>query len=666
MKFIRNSVVLILSLILIVLQGGYVKAEETDKLSAKIGDKYEKNIVVVGDDEADLKNATSKIFIAPKFLADLNDVNEGTEVKTEQLLVPKTDAKYEVALAYEDGDYTYAGKADTYEEAVKKANEEDKKIKNVTAEFVVPVVLSTAQGTIDYAAYGIGRCIKYYKEGEKDPNYNVSAIFKDADLTSVDRYINQNCCSEMPLLEERENEAKIYINGCSGWMNRNSKRYAGNENGKRSSDVSIYPVNQVTNPSFYYAGNDGLLYHYISSSMMTNEVKIGSYTDQYESKKIGKAPSYLEKNVKYLSYDGIHFYTTKNVGIPRALYLVTEDLKAGNFNNSVNPNNPYYNYYLYLPFRSRTNYTAEELDKYIDYYIAETGKSNSKLKGIGKTLIEDQNKYGVNALLTLGIAINESDGGTSSYALSKNNLFGLDATDYNSDSNVASFKSVDECVEEFCKTYISKWFADVNNYSFYGDFLGNKGYGANVKYASDPYWADKAANNACKIENYLNDKDISKYRDYDYYQLFRFTKAGSVKNIGNNTEYIVNSQFIPQSGEFVGATGILLCNNTFNLGGTICNEIALDRTLQADNKNNGLYNWSTKGYIDKNFIELINKGKTNVDKADVNKDGKIDEVDLAKVAASYNNDDYNLDYMCDLNNDGIVDIYDIVKISSRL
>lgn len=109
-----------------------------------------------------------------------------------------------------------------------------------------------------------------------------------------------------------------------------------------------------------------------------------------------------------------------------------------------------------------------------------------------------------------------------------------------------------------------------------------------------------------------------------------------------------------------------MCNNIYNIGGVNCNEIVLDRNLQPDGKNNGTYNWSKKGYINKDSIQLINEGRTNVDKADVNKDGKIDEVDLAKAASLYNSNDYNLDYMCDVNNDGIIDIYDIVSISSRL
>lgn len=660
MKVVRNLVLAVLSANLIFSQGVLARAIESKNGEIKIGDKYEKKIVIVNSqDEKD------DLFIAPRYFSCINkDAADRTILEIEEVLIPKTSAKYEIALSYEDGDYTYAGTADSYEEAVEKADLENEKLKTVTTEFIVPVVLSTATGNIDYAKYGIGRCFKHYKPGVSSEGYGACSLYSDEELKNEERLIHQNHCSEMPLLEQRDKEAKVYINGYSGWMNRDINRCAGNPKGKCSSDVDIEPITRVKNPSFYYAGNDGFLYHYISTSMVTSEVEIGSYEAEISARKIGKAPSCLEKDVKYLSYDGIHFYTTKDVGITKALYLITENLKAGNFNDSVNVNNPYYNYYLYLPFRSRTNYTAEELNKYIDYYLSVKGVKESKLKGIGEVLIKNQNKYGVNALLTLSIAINESDGGTVD--LSKNNILGLNATDYNPTENADDFDTVDDCIEAFCKDYISRWFADGSNSSFCGGFLGNKRYGANAKYASDPYWADKAANVACKIENYLSDRNINNFKDYDYYQLFKYNKAGSVQSQDNKIEYKVNDKFISRSGEFVGSIGILICNNIYNIGGVNCNEIVLDRNLQSDGKNNGTYNWSKKGYINKDSIQLINKGRTNMDKSDVNKDGKIDEVDLAKAASLYNSNDYNLDYMCDINNDGIIDIYDIVSISSRL
>ena len=71
----------------------------------------------------------------------------------------------------------------------------------------------------------------------------------------------------------------------------------------------------------------------------------------------------------------------------------------------------------------------------MDYYINENTVT-SKLRGIGQALKDAEEKYGVNALLILGVAINESGWGTSNISQTKNNLFGIKA--YDSDVNQAS------------------------------------------------------------------------------------------------------------------------------------------------------------------------------------------------------------------------------------
>lgn len=657
---IRKRVVSFLILAALFFPNELVNVYAFESTGAKLGEKYEKQIVMANsaedtEDELNLFEVSSE--------TEEDSISD----KTEELLIPKTNSNYEVALAYEDGDYTYVASSDNYEDAVNKANEENAKITSMTADtLVVPVVIDTKEKSLAYTTEGIARCIKEYKDGEADPDYDVCNMFSDKELNNLDRIINQDYCSEMPLLDSTKTEALVYINGYKGWMNRDKDRCAGNENKKHSSDVRIEPINQVTNPSFYCVGEDGLFYHYISSKMDATEVDIN--TD--EAKKIGNPPSGLKKGIKYLSYDGQYFYSTEERGISKTLAILTDDLKAGNFNNAVN-STPYYNYYLYLPFRSRTNYTAEELNKYIDYYISAMTSpscdySNSKLKGIGEILIENQNKYGVNALLTLSIAINESRGGTSDLALTKNNLFGLNAIDYDTTENASSFDSVEDCIETFCKDYISRCYANYNNYVFYGNFLGNKGYGANVKYAADPYWADKAANNACKIENYLSNKKFSEAKDYDYYQLFKYNKEDDIKDVNGNVKCHVNNEFISRSGEFVGSIGLMLCNDSLDVDGDKYNEIALDMALDDESKNDGSYNWNRKGYINATSIEKINDGKTNKDKVDLDKDGDIDAEDLSMAAFYYNNSGKNLNYMYDTNDDGIVDIYDLVMISSRL
>ncbi|MDZ5035408.1 glucosaminidase domain-containing protein, partial [Clostridium perfringens] len=126
-------------------------------------------------------------------------------------------------------------------------------------------------------------------------------------------------------------------------------------------------------------------------------------------------------------------------------------------------------YYGSLPFRTKSNYTAEELNSFINSNTVDY----SKLRGIGQALIDGQDKYGVNPVLALGVAINESKWGESSIAQEKNNLFGIKAVDSNPGESASAFATPGDSVLEFCKNYISSGYADPNDWSYYGGYLGN-------------------------------------------------------------------------------------------------------------------------------------------------------------------------------------------------
>lgn len=240
--------------------------------------------------------------------------------------------------------------------------------------------------------------------------------------------------------------------------------------------VQVVKKSNVGSVSSYYINGTNLI-HRICTNMNTTPTS---------SLNVGVKPSYLQSGIVYYSYDGHYFYTDYSV--------MLSDYQNDTRKNSVNPNSPYYNYYQYLPLRSKTAYTAEQLNSKID--AKTVSYSNSKLKNLGSSLISNQNTYGVNALLTLGLAVNESWWGTSSIAQSKNNLFGLNAVDSSPGTSADTFASVNDCVKNFMEGWMSKQYLNPNNWSYYGGFLGNKASGINVKYASDPYWGEKAAHYA--------------------------------------------------------------------------------------------------------------------------------------------------------------------------
>ena len=473
-------------------------------------------------------------------------------------LVTKTKSKYEIALA---------------ENASEKYNTFS----------AMPVVLNDS-GQVAYSEKSMGRLVKY-KNGSPGGYGEITNIYANPNLTNDFTYINHGYVDDVPIIEDRGNVAKIEVGGYEGWVNKDTS--SGNY------DLVIVPLNQVKNPS-YYIVRDGELIHYISSDL-TN------YSEGGYEVVIGPAPNFLNENVKYYSYDNKYFY--------KDLSTLIGDLQNDNHNNSVNANNPFYPYYMYLPFRSKTTFTAEELNN----FIAKKTKSYSKLRGTGQAFIDAQNKYGANALLLLGLAANESAWGTSQIAQQKNNLFGINAIDSSPGASANSFETVEGCINDFAKYYISRGYSDPEDWRYFGGYLGNKGSGANVKYASDPFWGEKAGQNAYIADYWTSGKGIAGLKDYNYYQLVIYTGASSVTNKDNEKLYDVGGLYTERV-EKIGATTILTSKEKINHNGKECYEINPVRTTPVISNGSpvafkGPYDWNDKGFVDASKVKLINEGK---------------------------------------------------------
>jgi beta-N-acetylglucosaminidase len=117
----------------------------------------------------------------------------------------------------------------------------------------------------------------------------------------------------------------------------------------------------------------------------------------------------------------------------------------------------------------RTNLTVDEL-RNITY--------GTGLEGIEHAVVEAEERYGVNALFILAVAVNESGWGNSYLADTKNNLFGIAAYDSNIDA-AFGFSSKSECINYFgqliSEDYFDNGLTDV--------------YSINSVYASSPNWA---------------------------------------------------------------------------------------------------------------------------------------------------------------------------------
>lgn len=421
------------------------------------------------------------------------------------------------------------------------------------------------------------------------PSVNTN-VYEYSSLKSIYTYVNQGYVKDAPVIESYTGKARVLVSGYTGWINGDYKEIYRDEEGKESiytwSDYQLVPVELATNPS-YYVSENGILHHYISNDLTAKQGTSGFKI------MVGSAPSFMKNGVKYLSYDANYFYDGSN--IENGLNNLINDLKSGNKNNAVNKNNPFYNYYQYLPFRSKTIYTASELNKFID----DKTQPNSKLRGLGQAFKDAEEKYGVNAILALGVAINESNWGMSEKAQKKNNLFGIRATD-NNPEDAEAFPTAADSIIEFSKNYISAGYCNIDNFRYYGGHLGNKNLGANVKYASDPFWAEKAARYAFTVDLYLSGNDINSLVDTNSYQIGMYTANNNVVNSNGSKLYDVNR---------IGTTFILSSKDMVNINGIESYEIYPDKTTISGVPFKGEYDWNIKGYIKNKGVKFINTQK---------------------------------------------------------
>ncbi|MEA5026301.1 MAG: Ig-like domain-containing protein [Erysipelotrichaceae bacterium] len=235
-----------------------------------------------------------------------------------------------------------------------------------------------------------------------------------------------------------------------------------------------FTLNNLKQTQFTVSGNE-LVFQTWSFYSMTSR----------NNTAIGIKADWMVDGAVYYSYDFNNFYTDRNC---------------------TNLAGTYYNYYQYLPLRSKTNVTAAQLNTYLA-----TKKSSGTMLNNAQYFISAQNTYGTNALLLYAIACQESAYGTSYYAVNRNNLFGINAVD-SDPSQATYFTSVEACINDMSGWFLRKYM-DITDTRFFGTHLGSKESGFNVKYASDPYWGVQIAAIAYSI-----DKSAGLV-DYNYYTI---------------------------------------------------------------------------------------------------------------------------------------------------
>lgn len=359
----------------------------------------------------------------------------------------------------------------------------------------------------------------------------------------------------------------------------------------------------------HYEISGGRLYHYISTNV--NVTNYGSTLDN------GPAPSYLKSGTKYYSYDGHYFYTESDFGD------MLDDYTNNTRTHAVNANNPYYNYFQYLPLRSQSNYNSSTLNTIINNKVA----SNSKMKNTGSEFVEKQNTYGVNALLMAGLAANESAWGSSNIAQSKNNLFGLNAVDSSPGQSANYFASVEQCIKEFAEKWMSKEYLNPKNWKYFGGFLGNKASGMNVKYASDPYWGEKAASMAWNLDKANGNKDANKYT------IAIKDTIGPNNTVNVRKDSNTSSTALFKTPKQANCAYIVLNKTPVNKFYKIQSDGVLNSGRTAINSSSGVYDFANMyAYISSDYVKIVNNGNgSQTDPDDGNKPS--DKVPNPKVPA---------------------------------
>ena len=417
------------------------------------------------------------------------------EAKTnEEDYKTREECKTPYELAYAEGDYTLTNVSchETYQEAKTAMNEAtDEK----SSQLVILERKDNVTKMVDakYALLDLNK-------GNNSQNTNLLNSGDSSDST-VYTYFNGNSSYggvDAPFLDINiENKrVKMKIAGFTGWIKEKEAGY---------NNYTIVPLSWVKSSSKYIVTKDSISHYFTSDIQKTSDYK--------NSVTLGPKPSMLNEGT-YYSYDGIYFY--------QDLIKLIDDEKKGTHELSVNKDTPYYNYYLYLPHHSKTTYSGNDIDTYLkSYYDEILDYHYTALYGTGYAFYNVQENQGINALMMLSVARNESGEGRSNYATSRNNLFGHAAYDSNPDS-ASLYASARRSIYTHATTYIGYGYAFPSNWKFYGSHLGNKLMGANVKYASDPYWGEKAAS-----KYYAFDR-ANGLEDYNYYQLAIKSHEGTI------------------------------------------------------------------------------------------------------------------------------------------
>ncbi|MFI8575783.1 S-layer homology domain-containing protein [Rossellomorea aquimaris] len=287
------------------------------------------------------------------------------------------------------------------------------------------------------------------------PASGITIIYNES-LKKQLTYVSNAFQSEMKYLGADAEKIKVQVADTIGYV--------------KHENVTLIPTSLTTGESYYYVENGNLLHRIYYPITKTYQYP---YT-------VGKAPGFMSAGQKYYSWNG-HTYTNEGGKVVGESY-------------------PYFNR---ISVRTKTAYTAEELNQYILKKAP-----NGVLVGLGKDFKDAEEQYGVNALLMLSHAMLETGNGESEIARDKKNLFGINATDTNPYENALTFDTYADSINYYAKEVMLKKYVDPFGPYGKGGVFGNKSVGMNINYASDINWGQKVGGGFYIMDKELGGKDM--------------------------------------------------------------------------------------------------------------------------------------------------------------
>ena len=481
---------------------------------------------------------------------------------------------YELAYANNDGSITHYDCFDNIRDAKTKMFElEDDNL----------IILGRSSGVTKVvdAKYGI----LYLDRGDV-----LTYLYRDQYSSSYFSYMNNYSyygASDAALIEVNYDtmSALVKIGGAMAWI--------------KNGQYKIIPVSWLGSSS-HYVIDEWHIYHKYAKNIENS----GYYQS---ARALGPRTALSIPDGKYYSYDGHYLYNN--------LVDMIKDYREGVHDRSANKDEPYYSYYQFLPHRSKTNYTVDDLDSYMRNVLNLKGSlygkfltdNNSMLYGTSEYYMNSEKLYGANAISVFSLSRNESANGRSSIAYNKNNVFGHNAVDGAAYTSATGYLDVKSSIYSHGYGYINYGYARVSDWRYYGSHFGDKDTGMNVQYASDVYWGEKAAD-----YYYAFDRDNGML-DYNYYQLI----VANVEDINVRSGPSTSSKVLYTINKR-GITYILLeeVEGTSINGNNIWYKIQSDSNITNNyefipsNKDTWPeYNWDGAVYVHSSYFSKINNAK---------------------------------------------------------